>query len=137
MPVVMNFKFQIVPIISWKICRGWLMQTMFQQRYPRLVFHSFFCCYCNVFYFLLVYYKPFFSIWAMCIKCSKYDKIVDHVLLITILMIIYCFIHHKSDQQLPLFAVLSLFLSMIQFNFLVVASIFILSIVMLQKLPDM
>jgi hypothetical protein len=33
MPVVMNFKFQIVPNISWKICRGCLMRIMFLQRY--------------------------------------------------------------------------------------------------------
>lgn len=32
MPVVMNSKFQIVPIISWKIWRGCLMQIMFQLR---------------------------------------------------------------------------------------------------------
>jgi len=33
MPVAMGSKFQIVPLISWRICKDCLMQIIFQLRY--------------------------------------------------------------------------------------------------------
>jgi hypothetical protein len=33
MPVAMSSKFQIVPLISWRICKDCLMQIIFQIRY--------------------------------------------------------------------------------------------------------
>ena len=50
MPVVISSKFQIVPLISWIICKDYLTQIIFQLRYLK---------------FMLFPY-PFHIIWMLC-----------------------------------------------------------------------
>lgn len=55
MPVVISSKFQIVPLISWIICKDYLTQTIFQLRYLK--------------YMLFPY--PFHIIWMLCTSCLQ------------------------------------------------------------------